>query len=177
MLTFYMSCFDDESNEELFRKVHDKYELKMYRVAKAILHSPALAEEAVNEAFIRIIKYIQKNNEIPRHETDRWIVTIVRNTSIDIRRKETKYENLDEDLEIVSNFSVDGGSEYNRLVEIIRSMPENYRTLFELKYVLEYSNTEIAEAFGITEDAVAARIYRGRKKLLKLLEKEGFTYE
>ena len=84
---------------------------------------------------------------------------------------------LDEDFDMESNSSIESDSEYNRIVAIIRSMPENYRTLFEMKFVLEYSNIEIAKALGITEDAVAARIYRGRKKLLKLLEKEGFTYE
>lgn len=90
---------------------------------------------------------------------------------------ETKYVNLDEEFEVMADYSVDGDSEYNRLVAVIRSMPENYRTVFELKYVLEYSNIEIAKVLGITEDAVAARIYRGRKKLIKLLEKEGFVYE
>lgn len=56
-------------------------------------------------------------------------------------------------------------------------MPENYRAILEMKYVLEYSNAEIARAMGISENAVAARLYRCRDQLKKRLRQEGFVYE
>lgn len=177
MLTFYTIQFDKESDKEIFLELHNNYERKMYSVALSILKSPTLAEDAVHDSFIKIINNFKKFKQIPCNEIDGWIVIIVKNTSLNILRKENRLISISEDFDMMSNDSLESESEYDRLVSLIRSMPENYRSILEMKYVLEYSNIEIAKALGITENAVGVRIHRGRAKLIKILKKEGFSYE
>ena len=62
------------------------------------------------------------------------------------------------------------------LVSLIRTLPEGYRRVLELKCVEEWSNREIARRLGIKESTVAVRILRGRAMLKERLEKEGYTY-
>ena len=51
------------------------------------------------------------------------------------------------------------------------------RQVLELKLVAEWSNREIAEATGVRENTVAARIVRGRALLAERLKEEGYEYE
>ena len=60
-------------------------------VSKAILKNNESAEDAVSEAFVRIIKNLDKINEDDRYKTRAFLVIIVRNVSIDILNKKQQY--------------------------------------------------------------------------------------
>jgi RNA polymerase sigma-70 factor (ECF subfamily) len=53
-------------------------------------------------------------------------------------------------------------------------MPEKYRQVLELKFVLEYSNQEIASLLRMNPATVATYIFRGRNILATRLEQEGY---
>ena len=53
-------------------------------------------------------------------------------------------------------------------------MPEEYRRILELRFVAEWSTAAIAAELGLTEGAVKTRIFRGRKLLIHLMQKEGY---
>ena len=63
---------------------------------------------------------------------------------------------------------------HTRQLNLIRQLPEEYRRVLELRFVAEWSLGEIAQAMGLTESAVKTRVFRGRKMLLKSLQKEGY---
>ena len=71
----------------------------------------------------------------------------------------------------------DGQEEYRYLISLIRSLPENYRRVLELKCVEEQTNREIARRLGMNESTVAVRVMRGRTMLKERLEKEGYAYD
>ncbi|WP_295857527.1 RNA polymerase sigma factor [uncultured Oscillibacter sp.] len=60
------------------------------------------------------------------------------------------------------------------VIAVIRAMPELYRQVLEMKFVLEYSNREIARVLRMNEATVATRISRGRKALMAKLEEAGY---
>ena len=66
--------------------------------------------------------------------------------------------------------------EYGYLVSLIRSLPEGYRRILELKLVEEQTNREIARRLGLNESTVASRVLRGRTMLKERLEEEGYHY-
>ena len=70
----------------------------------------------------------------------------------------------------------DGQGEYQRLVELIRSLPEAYRRVLELKFVEEETNQEIARRLGLKESTVSTKVQRGRRLLLDAMEQEGYSY-
>lgn len=63
------------------------------------------------------------------------------------------------------------------IVAVIQAMPEPYRRLLELKFLLEWSNKEIAKHLGLSQTAVSTRLNRGRKLLQERLREEGYDYE
>lgn len=87
-------------------------------------------------------------------------------------RREKREAELDESEWMPSVPADEGG--FQALVALIRQLPEEYRRVLELRFVAEWSLAEIAQAMGLTESAVKTRVFRGRKMLLKSLQKEGY---
>ena len=65
MLSFYLSALESAADKEDFRALYRRYHGVMERTALAILQDPRDAEEAVQEAFIRVIENFSKIYEIP----------------------------------------------------------------------------------------------------------------
>ena len=96
-------------------------------------------------------------------------------TALDMLRRD-KWENACEEMPEGQSVPADGG-EFRALVEIIRRMPEDYRRVLELRFVAEWSISDIARELGLTESAVRTRTFRGRKLLIDTLKKEGYLDE
>ena len=62
--------------------------------------------------------------------------------------------------------------EYKRVVEKISGLPESYKDVFLMYYVLGFSSNEIAEMFRISKSAVWKRLERGKKILKKELDND-----
>lgn len=171
---------ENDEDKALFMRFHAKYEKKLYAVALKILGSKALAEEAVQEAMVKVVLHFDtfcRLYEEKREEIGPWSVTIVKHEALSILRKEGRSGALAEDWDPPARESTEGESAYHRLVELIRSMPEIYREALELRFVLEWSNKETARALGLTEAAASYRVSQGRKLLMQRLEEEGYELE
>jgi RNA polymerase sigma-70 factor (ECF subfamily) len=72
------------NTEEKLKKLYETYEQPMYRIAYAILHNTTQAEDAVSDAFLKIIKNINKINETDSIRTKNYII---KSTSINIYRE------------------------------------------------------------------------------------------
>ena len=112
---------------------------------------------------------------LPWKETEGYVVTTAKNAALDILRAERKTTAFPENWEPPAR--EDSQPEYNYLVALIRSLPENYRRILELKCVEEQTNREIARRLRINESTVAVRILRGKSMLRERLEKEGYIYD
>lgn len=177
MLEICLLLIDGENEKALFREFYGRYEKKLYAVALNILHSPSLAEEAESEAFLRVARHFETFLKIyrkNRQEIEPWAVTIVKNISLDLLEKEKRYEALPEDWDKPGAEKVEQQSEYLRLVELIRAMPEQYRRILELKFVEEQTGREIARRLGLSVAAVEKRVSRGRELLMEKLKEEGY---
>ena len=60
---------------------------------------------------------------------------------------------------------------------LVDSMPETYREVLTLRFVLEWSSKEIARTLGLSVGAVNTRISRGRAMLIQRLKEEGYDYD
>lgn len=176
MLALLLSMLDSDDDRRRFMKLHDAYEQKMYRIAQSILHSPALAEDAVQQSWVLIIRFFDRIKKISWDTTEGYIVTIVKNTAINLLKKESHNVPFPEEWNAPTS-QPDSADHFQGLVALIRAMPEQYRTLLELKYVLGYTNREIAKRLNMNESTVASRIARGRAQLIKKLKTEGYVYE
>jgi RNA polymerase sigma-70 factor (ECF subfamily) len=95
-----------------------------------------------------------------------WLASIARNRAIDFHRGRKKTTELPEDLAHVDPEQ----SEAERVLVVIRELPEAYRETLVLRLVEGMSGPEIAERVGITADSVRVNLHRGMKLLREKLE-------
>ena len=80
------------------------YEQKMFRVALSVLHDESLAEYAVQDAFLQLIKHKVFFPKADSDDCKRFIITVIKNASINIynkRKNENKIVSFTENLEEV----------------------------------------------------------------------------
>jgi len=176
LLSAYLTMLETDADRELFGAIYRTYYNKMMRVALQLLSSAPRAEDAVHDAFLKIIAHFDDLKAIPEERRWYWIVVVTKNAALDLLRKESREMPLDDEREQVCQVPADEGG-FRSLVECIRAMPEGYRRVLELRFVTEWSYAEIARELHISEGAVKTRISRGRQMLIGRLEKEGYACE
>lgn len=173
MLAFFLSTLESEDEKQKFASVYEQYHEKMEAIALHILGSQYDAEDAVQNAFLQVIRHFEKIDEIPCEELPFWLISIVKNEALMILRKKRDVIPL-EDRDGFER-SVDGAAGYMELVGSFRQLPETYRAVLEMKLLIGYTDKEIARKLGISETAVSSRASRGRALLRKFVEKEGLS--
>ena len=173
MMWYLLSVLEDERERQKFVRIYEEYHQRMEKTAIRILLNQADAEDAVQNAFMRVIEHFQRALEIPCEELAFWLISIVKNEALMIRRKNQKIVPLKEDWDAFAE-SAEETQSYSDLVALFARLPESYRSVLEMKMLIGYTDREIAERLGISETAVSTRASRGRALLRKLVEKEGF---
>ncbi len=172
MLVYLLPLLDDKSERARFLSLYDQQHDTMLRVARRMLPEQKDAEDAVQNAFVQIIKHFEKIFEIPCEELRFWCICIVENEARQLLRKRRKTVPL-EDWDAFEREASQSRS-YRALVECFTRLPETYRAALEMKLLLGCTDREIAKKLGISETAVSTRISRGRKLLQKIVLEEGF---
>lgn len=179
MITLFLSLLPQEYHA-LFQEFHRRYEGKLYAVALNILKNPTMAEDAVSAAMLKVVEHFDvfmKIYEQSREKIGPWAVTIVKNTALDLCKKENRNETLSEEWDVPIREDTESEAAYHHLIAAIRSMPETYRQVLELKFVCEYSAKEISYITGLSVVTINNRVSRGRALLQKKLRMEGYGHE
>ncbi|MDE5830276.1 MAG: RNA polymerase sigma factor, partial [Clostridia bacterium] len=145
-----------------------------YSVAYSILNNVEDSEDAVHEAFIAIADNFEKIKNFSCQEKERYIVIIVRNTSINIYRKNKKdsehLAELDDNQPIV-NVNFFENIDKEELIQAISNLPLIYKDILFLCYINQYTTKEISKMLDISMNTVWKRIERAKKLLKEELEK------
>lgn len=169
---------ESSSREKLFRELYDSYSGSMYRIAYSVLRDVGYAEDAVQQTFIKLFNEIDNLTDIHSNKTRAFIVILIRNTAIDIYRKRRReqviyFEDLEKDPTSMADspeqVAIDHQTE-ERLRVLFGSMGEKYAEILTLRYLNGYRNKDIAGLLGMTEAAVASRVFQAKRLLTKRLE-------
>lgn len=172
MLSFFLAALESDADRQMFTEIYDQHHSKMENAAIKILKNQSDAEDAVQNAFMQIIRHFERIYQIPCEDLPFWLISIVKNEAYMILRKRKRVVPLED----WANFSkrTANVSDYATLVELFAELPDTYRRVLEMKVLLGYTDKEISAHLGITETAVSTRASRGRQLLREILEKEGF---
>lgn len=171
MLMLYLQMLETPEEKVRFEEIYLKYRVTMFRAADSILHNGQDAEDAVHNAFLRILRKFSKFQKTPVKDLAPLVAVIARNEAISLLRKKKN----DVSLEEWDSFAetAESVSDYHSLVETFARLPQTYRAALEMK-LLGYSDGEIASKLGLSKTAVSTRISRGRQLLRSIVEREGF---
>lgn len=178
-MLLYLSLIDSPQGQITFTQIYEQYRYTMLHTAMEILHDQYQAEDAVHNAFLKVIEHLEKFYGLSCSQTRSLIVIISRNKAIDILRKNRgissgsleEYEDslsIDDPDPLEMVVSREG---YMRLTDSIAALDGPYKIILQLKYFHGCSNDEIAALLDISANNVKMRLYRAKKQLKKQLEK------
>lgn len=161
-------------NQEAFGRLVEAYQGPVYNLAYRMLNNAAEAEEAAQEAFIRM--YTRLDTYDPNHKFSTWVLSITSNYCIDLLRKRRALMlSIDEPLPahpaLMSDKEASPESqaaqvETETLIQrMLQELPEDYRQTVILRYWYDHSYEEIAEIMQTSVSAIKSRLFRARRQL------------
>lgn len=131
----------------------DLYRLA-YRVSFRVLGDRGDAEDVAQEALARAHLRWARLREKP----EGWVVTVATNLSIDRHRRRRRLSNLvNEPLALVDIHL----TERIDLARALRRLPRRQREVVVLRYLADWSESDVAAALGISAGAVKSHASRG----------------
>ena len=142
---------------------------RAYRAAFLIVHDHAAAEDIAQEAFVQAIRRLDRFDRQRRFAP--WLGAIVANRAIDwLRARTARRESGLEPPETAAADPPTGAYSEEVLIALAGLSPE-HRAVVVMRYVLEYTPGEIAQALDLPRGTVNSRLRRGLDVLESRLEK------
>jgi RNA polymerase sigma-70 factor (ECF subfamily) len=168
-----------------FEELVKRYDTKLFRIAQHITHNREDAQDAVQEAFLKVFRKLTQFQENSQFST--WLTRITVNESLMKLRKQRH----NKEFSIDNNFESEDHSLASELADwalnpeelyrgfelrnILRSelqeLQPGLRVVFVLRDIEGLSTEETAEMLESTPVAVKARLWRARLKLRERLSK------
>lgn len=172
MLSFYLQILETPEERLRFEELYLQYRDLMYRTAWKVLRDRGEAEDAVHNAFLRVIRHFSRFQNAPAADLAPQLVVIARNEAISLLRKRREASPL-EDWDGFAE-TAEAAADYDALVDTFTRLPPTYRAALELKLLEGCSDGEIARRLGLSKSAVSTRLSRGRRLLRDIVTREGF---
>lgn len=150
-------------------RLYLEYRSVMFCAANEILHNEHEAEDAVQQAFVKIAENLDKVPDELSNKTKAFVVTIAENTAIDRYRKLKRHG----DCELCEEACGIEANSADELVSCILKLPARYRQFILLKYYHGYSTREIAKLLGMSSAAASKTAQRAKQRLEQLCKEAG----
>ena len=164
------------AEEETLAALVSQYSGTLYRVAFSVLRNSADAEDAVQEAFLRVLRHRDTLDEIRDQRV--WLIRIVWNIVLDRKRRAKTRPETDDVAELARVLPSDGltaeeiaaaAQHHAHVLACIEQLPPKERQVLMLSAFEELSSVEIASVLSITESSVRSRLFRARNLVAGLL--------
>jgi RNA polymerase sigma-70 factor (ECF subfamily) len=156
-------------------ELYDRHGRVAYGLALRVLRDPALAEDAVQDAFMGVWRSAARF--VPeRSKASTWLLTLVHRRAVDLVRREERRraEPLDEGADVPGGEATDEAVwlrfERERVQRALRALPDAQREALELAYYGGFSQSELAERLGQPLGTIKSRMFAGLTRLRELLE-------
>jgi RNA polymerase sigma-70 factor (ECF subfamily) len=149
------------------REVYARFSGAVLTVAMSRLEDRGLAEEAVQETFVKAWQKAATFD--PTRELSPWLYQIARRTAADIQRREQRRPVnttsglvepiVDEDVTFVDAW------ERWEVRRALDELPRAERELLRLAHYARLSQSEMAQRFGVPVGTVKSRLHRAHRRL------------
>lgn len=176
MLQLYLALIDEEWDLIRFEEAYYEYKGLLHYIAKKFLQDEHRAEDAVQEAFLRIAKNFHKVGNVKTTSTKNFFILITRRVCLNLLEREEKFSTAtEEEISLFENSYTPGSlpDSFAGEAELIRqilSLPESMQSVLYLQAVYGFNAKETANLLGISVGAVWKRTSRARAILKKELE-------
>ena len=165
------------ADEEALAELYDRFGRVAYGLALRIVRDPALAEDAVQEAFLAVWRSARRF-VAERAKASTWIMTLVHRRAVDVVRREQARRA--EPLELAPQPDARATDEEawlrlvrTRVQDALRRLPDQQREALELAYYGGFTQSELADRLGEPLGTIKSRMFTGLARLRDLLAETG----
>ena len=165
--------------------LYRQYVKPLYFYLLKLCGSTEVTEDLTQETFVRATIYL---NTYDDEQARAWLFKVARNVYLDEWRKQHRRKNNPlfqlflRQKEMVSPYGLPEEElmqqeQTEELDDLLRFLPEQYRSILYLREYQSFSYQEIMEALQLSEEQVKVTLYRARKRLAQLAEKKGWEHD
>lgn len=163
-----------QGDHTAFGYLFNRYGDAMRRLFLQRSTSPEDTDDLLQETFIKV--YVNLHRYSPEYTFGQWVYTIARNTHIDFERRRQ------EDISIDAKFSAPvvastpspeesliNLQQRSQIERCIGQLPEQYRRLFTMRFLEDFSYEEIADKLQLPMGTVKTQIHRARERMCQFI--------
>lgn len=159
-------------SHKAFDRLYDAYSPVLFGICLRYARDASSAQDILQEAFLTIFNKIEGYRFEGSFEG--WLKRITVNTAINYLRKQNRqsFSSLDDGYHEYSAAEADnivGGMSEQEILQHIQTLPDGYRTIFNLFVIEGYKHVEIAKMLNITESTSRTQLAKARKVLQRKL--------
>ena len=161
-----MQTFQKNGSRAAFNRLVERYIYPARAFASRTLGNAALADDAVQETFLRILR--KKNKYTPSKPFAPWFYTILRNICTDMMRKKQTDSSARQSIAADLRKTAPHHEEKEPgpdPAELLRHLSDDEARALVLKFFHNMTFSEIGQAVGCSEEAAKKRSQRGLRRL------------
>ena len=172
-----------EAARERFGDLVALQQRRALRIAYQYLRDAHDADEAVQDAFVKVFTHITGYQEDRPFEV--WFTRILVNGCLDIRKSRSRRLRWSLPLPAGTDMApmepvarqpnaedqLVAADQRRQITAAVATLPERQRTVFTLCQIAQQSTAEVSETLGLSEATVRVHLFRAVRKLRKLLER------
>lgn len=154
------------------KKIFDDFSENMYAISLRYVNDSMIAEDIVSTGFIKAFERLNQLDDSSKFAG--WLKRIVVNLCLDhLKSTKNKFENIDDHI-----FHIDSGNQKDPLdelglkniLELINSMPDGYKTVFNLYEIEGYNHIEIANMLDVSVSTSKSQLMKSKNWLREKLK-------
>lgn len=179
MLPICILAIRDDDDRAYMTRLFVKYQRLMYRTIYDILGDKWATEDVLQTTLLRLIDHLDTLRRLEPEGLAGYIAAACRHTAYNAVRDSSRHPWLpldggpevpDERQEVEDR--VLRRLELDALAQVWPRLDENTRWLLEARYILDYSDGELARELGVKPDSVRMALTRARRKARRLMESQ-----
>jgi RNA polymerase sigma-70 factor (ECF subfamily) len=176
-------------NNSALEVLYKRYERKLYTYIFLMVRKAQIAEDLLQETFIKAIKSVKEGKYSDSNRFGSWLMRIAHNLVIDQFRHKKQYREISNDdyeLDIFStprfsDATIEQKMVYERVLFEVRTLidylPEEQREVVMLRYYGDLSFKEIAEATNVSINTALGRMRYALINLRKMVKERNLNFE
>lgn len=177
-----------KGNEDAFAELLNRHKDRVYTTIYLIVKDQYLAEDLMQEVFIKAINTIKSGKYNEEGKFLPWILRIAHNIAIDQFRRNKRYPTIvmDDGSNVFNtlDFSEESFEDsqikqdtYNLLKELIKELPDSQREVLIMRHYMQMSFQEIADATDVSINTALGRMRYALINLRKKMKQNSDAYD
>lgn len=180
MMFAAIEAIEDAGDRAFLLSLYQEYHLLMFATARKYLSSQADCEDVVQSSLEQLIKHVDTLRELPHYTMISYITATVRNTAFNLLDDEAKLSSRFVPLEESQEGEPPPGPitademmlllhRRELISRVMEALSPGDRMLLEGKYIMGYSDRELARQLNCRETAIRMRLSRARHRAMNLI--------